>query len=222
MFRKLSILLTYLFCAALPVMAQKTPTNISLGIVNGMAVNLPKPVFPQEAKDFCAGGKVSIEVNIAEDGRVLDAKAIAGDELLYETSIAAAKNTTFRLVADGPPVKTRGVLIYNFEKPTKCFDAGIVNKRAIELPKPIIPNDAMIDPTFEAKVRVIIDETGKVIFAKAVTQLGPILRAAFESAARKALFHPTNDVGKVRFKGYIVYKVNRNREVELSDHFRCL
>ena len=214
MFRKLPILLVYPLYIAFPVIAQKTPANITLGIVNSRAVSLPKPVFPQEAKDFCAGGKVSIKVNIAEDGRVLDARAIAGDELLYETSIVAAKNTKFRLVADGPPVKTSGVLIYNFERRTKCFDAGIVNKRAIELPKPIIPNDLMIDQPFDAKVRVIIDETGRVILAKA-TQLHPFFRTAFELAAQKALFPPTNDLGKVRLKGYIVYKVKQNREVEL-------
>lgn len=36
------------------------------GIVNGKATYLPKPDYPQEAKDFCAEGKVAVQILIDE------------------------------------------------------------------------------------------------------------------------------------------------------------
>jgi outer membrane biosynthesis protein TonB len=76
------------------VFGQKEKT-IKQPIVNGMATYLPKHDFPQEAKDFCANGKVEVEVLIGEDGNVIEAKAISGDELLHGSAVEAAKKAKF-------------------------------------------------------------------------------------------------------------------------------
>ena len=69
-------------------------------------------------------------------------------------------------------------------------DAGILNDRAIELPKPEYPAAAKKDRiSGQVQVRVVLDATGKVVSAEAV--FGPEqLRAAAVEAAKRARFKP--------------------------------
>lgn len=183
------------------------------GIVNGMATYLPIPEFPQEAKDLCAGGQVAVMVLIDENGNVVEAEAVSGDEILRDYAVEAAKKAKFRNFADGVPVKKSGTLIYNFVPERICFDVGVVNKKAINLPKPILNSDIKINESTIIKVRVIIDESGKVVSAKAFAGK-PIFYLFAEEAARKAEFYPTNDVGKVRVKGLLIYGFNTDGSID--------
>lgn len=90
-------------------------------IINGAATYLPKPEYPPRAKDSCASGKVEIDVLVDENGSVIEAKALSGDDLLIEESIKAVKKAKFRNYADGQPVKTRGIIVYNFPKEKSCL-----------------------------------------------------------------------------------------------------
>jgi TonB family protein len=69
-------------------------------------------------------------------------------------------------------------------------DAGILNDRAIELPKPEYPAAAKKDRiSGQVQVRVVLDATGKIVSAEAV--FGPEqLRAAAVEAAKRARFKP--------------------------------
>jgi protein TonB len=67
----------------------------------------------------------------------------------------------------------------------------LLNSKAIRLPKPRYPELARIAKASGAvNVQVLLDETGKVISAQAVSG-HPLLRAAAEQAAHQALFTPT-------------------------------
>ncbi|HQU82625.1 MAG TPA: energy transducer TonB [Pyrinomonadaceae bacterium] len=190
---------------------KKTP---KLPIVNGMARVLPKPDYPQEAKDLCVGGKVEIEVLIdSERGDVLLAKAISGDELLRSVSVEASKKAKFNPLLDMTPIKLKGIIVYNFPVEKNCLNAGIVNKKAIKIPIPQLPHSKITKET-EVKVLVVIDENGNVISARLQTNVHPLLRVAFEKAAREAKFNPTLDVGKIKIKGFIVYKIKPNRTID--------
>lgn len=215
MFVKFIFLLIFLFASIVAMNAQTTTIGAKLGIVNGKATSLPKPVYSQEAKDFCASGVVSIEVEIDENGDVSSAKAISGDELLYESAVEAAKKAKFSQTTNGyVPVKIKGAIVYNFQPEKKCVEAGIVNKKALSIPKPDLNPDIEIKQETIVKVRVVIDENGNVILAKSLANIHPLLRNFFENAARQAKFQPTNEVGKIFIKGYILYKIKLNREVE--------
>jgi len=217
MFVKFLFLLVFLFTSIVAVNAQNTPIGAKLGIVNGKATSLPKPVYPQDTKDLCASGVVSIEVEIDENGDVSSAKAISGDELLYESAVEAAKKAKFSQTTNGyVPVKIKGAIVYNFQPEKKCVEAGIVNEKALSIPKPYLNPDIKIKQETIVKVRAIIDENGNVILAKASESVHPLLRNTFENAARQAKFQPTNDVEKIFIKGYIVYKIKLNREVEIK------
>jgi TonB family protein len=102
------------------------------------------------------------------------------------------------------------------KQPTKTISAGVVNGKATSLPKPEYPEDARrAKASGEVKVQVLIDETGKVISAKAVS--GPenlSLRQAAEAAALMATFLPTLLSGQpVKVSGVISYNF-----VTKSDH----
>jgi len=90
--------------------------------------------------------------------------------------------------------------------PRAPVTGGILNGRAIKLAKPSYPRaarEARVSGTVE--VRVLIDETGKVIAAKAISG-HPELWGASEEAARKSEFTPTKLDGRpVKVTGTILY-----------------
>lgn len=91
------------------------PKFLDTGVVNGKAVNLVKPVYPVEAKEKGIGGPVKVKVIIDEQGSVMSAQAIDGDNLLRKACEDAAKASKFNPTnLGGNPVKVRGVIIYNF------------------------------------------------------------------------------------------------------------
>ena len=64
---------------------------ISGGVLNGKALSLPKPPYPQIAKAAHASGTVVVQVLIDENGNVVSARAISGHPLLQAVAVAAAR-----------------------------------------------------------------------------------------------------------------------------------
>ena len=91
------------------------PKLVTGGVVNGKALSLPKPEYPFEAKQVHAGGTVSVQVLIGEDGKVISAQAISGSPLFMFASRRAACGAKFSpTLLVGNPVKVSGVITYNF------------------------------------------------------------------------------------------------------------
>jgi TonB family protein len=85
---------------------------------------------------------------------------------------------------------------------------GVLNGRAISLPKPQHPSEAR-EVTGTVVVEVIIDENGNVIEAKAVSGPPQLLQAAV-NAALQARFSPTFLLGEaVKVTGVITYQFGR-------------
>ena len=88
---------------------------------------------------------------------------------------------------------------------------GVINGRATDLPHPPYPESAKrMGAQGTVNVQVTIDETGKVISAKAING-HPLLRQAAEGAAWRAKFSPTylSDV-PVKVTGVIIYNFKRS------------
>jgi TonB family protein len=88
----------------------------------------------------------------------------------------------------------------------KPIEGGVLNAKAVTLPKPVFPEEAKrVKASGRVTVRVVVDENGKVISAKATD--GPLpLREAAEAAARQATFEPTTKDGiTVKVAGVITY-----------------
>lgn len=94
---------------------QKLPETISGGVLNGKALNLPKPEFPAAAKAVNACGAVNVQVVIDEGGNISSAEAVSGHPLLRSASENAAWEAKFNpTTLSGTPVKVSGVLAYVF------------------------------------------------------------------------------------------------------------
>ena len=99
-----------------PPEAKPTPrAPISGGVLNGKAINLPKPGYPPIARAAHASGTVVVQVLIDENGSVVSASAVSGHPLLINAAVSAARQAKFSPTKlSGQPVKVTGVIQYNF------------------------------------------------------------------------------------------------------------
>ncbi|HKR00142.1 MAG TPA: energy transducer TonB [Pyrinomonadaceae bacterium] len=88
---------------------------VSGGVLNGKALDLPKPTYPAVARTSRATGMVTVEVIINEAGKVISAKATSGHVLLRAAAVQAAQAARFSpTLLSGQPVKVSGEINYNF------------------------------------------------------------------------------------------------------------
>ncbi len=98
-----------------PPAPRPLPKLISKGVITSQAISLPKPIYPPMAKLMKVQGMVSVQVLIDESGRVISAKAVAGNPALIREAEKAALQARFSptLLSD-QPVKVSGTITYNF------------------------------------------------------------------------------------------------------------
>jgi len=220
------------------------PKTINGGVLNGKATSLPKPEYPLIAREAGISGVVSVSIIIDESGLVTDAAAdindhrvrkaddgsvlepIPVDPSLREAAENAARLARFSpTMLSGQPVKVRGNIIYNFvaDKTERSVNTdtpntmsgGVLNGKAESLPAPAYPPAAKaVRAEGSVSVQVIIDETGTVISATAVSG-HPLLRAASVAAAQAAKFQPTLLNGNpVRVSGVLTYNFVAPQKVD--------
>ena len=85
-------------------------------VLNGKALSLPRPEYPQEAKLLRLQGTIIVRVLIDEAGRVIEAHDMChGPTYLSEAAVSAARLARFSPTKlSGMPVKVRGEIHYNF------------------------------------------------------------------------------------------------------------
>ncbi len=97
--------------------SQPSKEQITGGVLNGKAIEMPKPDYPEAARQAGIHGLVKVEVTINEDGEVIAAEATDGPKELREAAVAAAKKARFApVLLHGARIKVTGVLTYKFEK----------------------------------------------------------------------------------------------------------
>src|ERR1043165_4402502 len=88
---------------------------VSGGVLNGTALNLPPPTYPEAAKRMRTQGVVSVDVILDETGKVVAANASSGPPILRDAAIQAALKAKFSPTKlSGQPVKVSGVINYKF------------------------------------------------------------------------------------------------------------
>src|SRR5215204_4471509 len=138
----------------------------------------------------------------------------ADEELVFENGSSLHVRMKVRYMDFTPASATLKVTeIGENEVPTdspsgiaKPIEGGVLNSKAISLPKPVYPEEAKrIKASGRVTVRVVVDENGKVTSAQATD--GPLpLREAAEAAARQATFQPTTKDGiTVKVAGVLTY-----------------
>jgi TonB family protein len=85
------------------------------GVLNSRALELPQPIYPEEAKAKHVTGTVKVAVTIDEQGNVIDAQAIEGPKELRAAAVEAAKKARFgQTRLHGALIKVYGELVYKF------------------------------------------------------------------------------------------------------------
>lgn len=98
---------------SVPTKQPATPKYV--GVVNGIALELPKPRYPTAAVALNISDVVHVQVVIDETGSVISANAIKGHPILREAALEAARRSRFSpTTSSGRPVKVTGLIIYNF------------------------------------------------------------------------------------------------------------
>jgi len=88
---------------------------VSGGVLNGTAITLPPPVYPEPAKRMRTQGVVEVSVVLDETGKVISANAISGPTILREAAVQAALKARFSPTKlSGQPVKVSGTINYKF------------------------------------------------------------------------------------------------------------
>ena len=135
----------------------------------------------------------------------------ADEELVFDNGSSLHVRMKVRYMDFAPARATLKVTeIGENEVPTtgvaKPFEAGVLNAKATTLPKPRFPEEARrVRASGKVTVRVVVDESGKVVSAMATD--GPLpLREAAEAAARQATFAPLVVDGiTVKFAGVLTF-----------------
>ena len=91
------------------------PKSVELGQLNNLAVKLAMPVYPEIAKKLNAQGKVTVQISLDEEGKVVSAKATSGNSLLRSAGEEAARRSKFKpTLVNNRAVKANGFITYNF------------------------------------------------------------------------------------------------------------
>lgn len=213
-----------LFCAFLAL--AQTPKTVNGGVLNGKAVSLPKPAYPEAARAAKVQGAVAVNIEIDEAGNVVAAEADIydpterrsadgmrmepqlSDPVLRQAAEEAARQAKFApTLLDGQPIRVKGRVVYNFiaesssgesldAKKMSSISGGVLNGKAGSLPAPAYPPAAMAVRADGAVNVQVLIDEAGNVISAAAVSGHPLLRAAAEAAAREAKFAPTRLSGQ--------------------------
>lgn len=146
----------------------------------------PTYSYADEELIFDNGGSLHVRIKV----KYTDF-AVARGTLKVVTEVGENENS--------PAIPSKGV--------AKPVESGVLNSKALTLPKAKYPEEARrLRISGKVNVRVVVDETGKVISASATDGPAP-LRAAAVDAARLTTFQPTVQDGvTVKITGVLVFE----------------
>ena len=152
-----SLVMAVALCVSYTFAQTDTPRVIKGGVLNGKAVSLPKPEYPESARAAKIEGIVSVKVLIDEEGNVISAEPVTEpaktarrvgegdtakvemvegappDPILLDAAQRAAMMAKFSpTLLSGVPVKVSGVISYNFvaRRPAEIAPSDSLTRQA--------------------------------------------------------------------------------------------
>jgi TonB family protein len=200
------------------------------GVASGQTVlqvqpiSAPTPAFPEEARNETYGESVRMTIDVDKSGKVKAVRAFGpltpcsnlkdpAVEAIRKAAIAAAKETVFAPVLEkGKPTDATLTIAYPLrpkktsEGTGKIVSGGVLNGKALSLPRPNLPSSAIMNRvTGAVAVEIWIGEDGSVLSAGAVSG-HPVLIPAAVEAACLARFEPVTLSGqRVKVRGVLTY-----------------
>ncbi|MCU1266047.1 MAG: hypothetical protein JWM21_2365 [Acidobacteria bacterium] len=84
-------------------------------MLSSRVISLPRPIYPEEARQQKVAGIVRVLATVDENGTVAEAEAVSGSPLLQEAAVNAAKQAKFEPVRVGRGPKMKTIISYNFQ-----------------------------------------------------------------------------------------------------------
>ncbi|MGH9938304.1 MAG: TonB family protein, partial [Blastocatellia bacterium] len=110
-----------------PQMALDPSIKVSGVVLQGSATRKVQPAYPAIAKAAKTSGAVQVQITVNESGEVINAQVINGHPSLRDAALQAAKQWRFKPTQlSGKPVKTQGVLSFNFAPGKNAASSGTV------------------------------------------------------------------------------------------------
>ncbi len=199
------------------------PQRISSGVMQGLAISQPQPVYPDEAKAKHIQGVVVLHARIAKDGTVKDLQLISGPPALVVSAIDAVRQWKYKpyLLNDEPTeVDTTVNINYTFggdatdsqgqNAPSEPsgpseYDGVPVRKIGGSVSQPMLIYK--VDPEFSAEakkakfqgivlVNLIVDANGTPQLVHVLRGIGMGLDEKAVEAVRQYKFKPAMEDGK--------------------------
>jgi TonB family protein len=198
------------------------PQRVSSGVMAGLAISQPQPVYPDEAKAKHIQGVVVLHARIAKDGTVKDLQLISGPPALVVSSIDAVRQWKYKpYLLNGEPTEVDTTININYTlggdaeppvQPGAAPASGTPQASSSEQNRPAISarliqtiTIAASDPAYppiakaahvqgDVLLRVAVTKTGEVEDIKLISGLPMLVSSAME-AARKWKFSQASLLG---------------------------
>lgn len=133
---------------------------------------------------------------------------VTGDGIGKSVQTQTNNAEVIKTIPPPPPLKDK--TIESAPKKAPTVSGGVMNGKALSLPKPVYSAAAKaINASGNVSVQITVDENGKVISASAING-HPLLKNEAEKAARNARFSPTLlSKQPVKVSGLIVYRFTK-------------
>jgi hypothetical protein len=209
--------------------------SLADGFLNSRYTFCESPQFPEAARKARQKlVKSKVLVTIGQYGGILHAKTVEGDPAFRANVYNTLGSMNFRQsYFMGKPIRIEGYVNFtqnpantilcreasqDLEIPA-AIDGGVLNEHAKTCEFPEFPADAKAAglKTVEAKIRVVVDEQGKVIDARTMGGHPSFSEAAVKSAM-KATFPRSLITSKpVQVHGILVFNQNANNEIRCGN-----
>ncbi len=209
--------------------------SLTEGFLNSRINGCTAPVFPAAArKAKLQSVRLRLSITVAKYGGVLDAKVIDGDAIFRKAVYDSLGSMRFRQsYFMGEPVRIQAIVeftqhnsdSYNLiscrdavkeaELPA-VIDGDVISDRSLTCESPQFPADAKKArlKSVEARVEVIVDERGKVSYAKLIDG-HPAFGEAAVKTAMKATFRKSTIVNTlVKVRGVLEFRQTVDNNVQ--------
>jgi protein TonB len=91
------------------------PQHVSSGVIEGLAISRPQPVYPPIAKAAHVQGVVVLHALISKQGTIEDLKVVSGPPMLTSSAVDAVKRWRYKpYLLNGEPTEVETTINVNF------------------------------------------------------------------------------------------------------------
>ncbi|HUQ49306.1 MAG TPA: energy transducer TonB [Terriglobales bacterium] len=92
-----------------------TKARVSSGVMQGLAISQPKPVYPPIAKNARISGSVVLQATISKNGNIENLRLVNGHPMLVPAAMDAVKQWRYKpYLLNGDPVEVETQITVNF------------------------------------------------------------------------------------------------------------